>query len=222
MMIPERIQALRSVSIGLRQGLTSVTHNATRSASLRTCGRSSNVSLKCSIDGYGPVNEYIRRPSRWHALDRNLRTLDANFRAWNLRQVSTNTTVQIYNVLDLDKLYAYLRSGFEHILPAPSLSPLSWPAYQSVQNLPPNIKKLARERLVNEKTREEYRNRDDLTWVLSSIDTLLAYMDRPVAKKHWKDFRTFTTRSDREFGDSFERAAPEMTALLAQTGLWNA
>jgi hypothetical protein len=40
--------------------------------------------------------------------------------------------VQVYNVLDLDKLYAYLRSGFEHVLPAPVLNPLSRPAYLSV------------------------------------------------------------------------------------------
>jgi hypothetical protein len=71
--------------------------------------------------------------------------------------------VQVYNVLDLDKLYAYLRSGFEHVLPAPVLNPLSWPAYLSVQNLPPSVKTLTRERLSKENTREEYRRRDDTT-----------------------------------------------------------
>ena len=226
MMIPEMIQALQiCIDSGFAKGINlSYTTNVTvlPRAVADLWPQFKSVFLTCSIDGYGPVNEYIRRPSRWRVLDRNLRTLDANFREWNLGQLFTNTTVQVYNVLDLDKLYAYLRSGFEHILPAPLLTPLSWPDYLSVQNLPPKIKEVTRERLLNEKTREEYRNRQDVAWLLSSIDTLLAYMDRPPVKNHWKDFRSFTTRSDREFGDSFERAAPEMTALLAQAGLWNA
>jgi MoaA/NifB/PqqE/SkfB family radical SAM enzyme len=226
MMIPEMIQALRiCTDSGFANRINlSYTTNITLLPRAVTdlWPQFKSVSLICSIDGYGPVNEYIRRPSRWHIVDRNLRTLDAHFSEWNIRQVFTNATVQVYNVLDLDKLYAYLRSGFQHILPAPMLTPLSWPAYFSVQNLPSDIKKLARERLLNETARQEYRNRQDLDWLLSSINTLLAYMDPPAVKNHWKDFRSFTTRSDREFDDSFEHAAPEMAALLAQAGLWSA
>ncbi len=225
MMVPEMIQALRicidsgfakEIALGYTTNLTLLPRSVTE-----LWPRFKSVSLNCSIDGYGAVNGYIRRPSRWEAVNRNLRMVDAHFTEWNLRQVSTNTTVQIYNVLGLDKLYAYFRSEFDHVLPAPFLSPLSWPPYLSVQNLPPDIKRIARERLLQEKTRAEYREREDLAWLMNSIDTLLAYMDGVSGRDHWHDFRWFTESSDREFGDSFECAEPEMAGLLASAGLWN-
>lgn len=224
MMIPEMIDALRiCVDSGCAGGIdltyhTNITLLPKEVAELWPQFKS--VSLRCSIDGYGPLNEYIRRPSKWHDVDRNLRTLDAHFHDWNLRKVSINTTVQVYNVLDLDKLYAYLRSGFEHVLPAPDLSLLSWPPYLSVENLPPRIKTLAREKLLKEKTRDEYRRCDDIAWLLTSIDTLVDHMDSAEPADHWKDFLSFTVSSEHEFGDSFTRAAPEMAALLRGSGLW--
>jgi hypothetical protein len=225
MMIPEMIRALQiCVDAGFAGGIdlsynTNITLLPKGVAELWP--RFKSVSLSCSIDGHGPLNEYIRRPSKWRDIDRHLRALDAHFHEWKLRQVSVNTTVQVYNVLDLDKLYAYLRSGFEHVLPAPLLNPLSWPAYLSVQNLPHSVKSSARERLLKEKTREEYRGRADLGWLMSSIDTIVDYLDHPSPADHWKDFLSFTASSDHEFGDSFTQAAPELAALLAESGYWN-
>jgi sulfatase maturation enzyme AslB (radical SAM superfamily) len=224
MMIPEMIDALRiCVDSGFAGGID-LSYNTNITLLPKDIGelwpRFKSVSLSCSIDGYGSLNEYIRRPSRWRDIDRHLHTLDAHFHDWKLRQVSIHTTVQVYNVLDLDKLYAYLRSGFEHVLPAPVLNPLSSPAYLSIQNLPPDVKILARERLVKEKTREEYRRRKNTAWLLNSIDTVVAYMDGANPTDHWKDFFSFTASSDREFGDSFTCAAPELAALLAESGLW--
>jgi hypothetical protein len=46
-------------------------------------------------------------------------------------------------------------------------------------------------------------------------------MDGANLKEHWKDFLSFTASSDREFGDSFRSAGPELAALLAESGLWN-
>jgi hypothetical protein len=225
MMVPQMIQALRlCADSGYAKGIAlSYTTNMTLLPKevAELWPQFKSVSLNCSIDGYGALNEYIRRPSRWRDVDRHLRMVDVHFREWNLREVAVYPTVQVFNILGLGDLYAYLRSGFEHVLPAPCLSPLSWPPYLSVHILPAPIKSLARERLLEEKTREEYRNRDDLRWLLSSIDTILQHMDRVDGKDPWKDFFSFTTNSDREFGDSFERAAPETAALLAQAGLWN-
>jgi hypothetical protein len=56
---------------------------------------------------------------------------------------------------------------------------------------------------------------------MSSIDTVVDYMDGANLTDHWKDFLSFTASSDREFGDAFTRAAPELAALLAESGLWN-
>jgi MoaA/NifB/PqqE/SkfB family radical SAM enzyme len=172
------------------------------------------VSVSCSVDGYGPLNDYIRRPSRWADIDRNLRELDCHVRDWNLSEVHVATTVQIYNALDLDRLYAYLRSGFEHIRPLPALSALSWPSYLSVQALPRAVKELVRLKLQAERARPEYRTRPEIAWLLRTIDAVIAFMDARDLNGQRDDFAHFTARSDEEFGDSFRRAAPELAALL--------
>jgi hypothetical protein len=165
------------------------------------------------VDGYGPLNEYIRRPSRWTDVDRNLRTLDRHFTEWNLSEVHIGTTVQIYNVLDLDQLYRYLRSGFEHVRPLPALSVLSWPSYLSVQTLPAAAKAQARRRLLLERSREEYQGRAELSWLLGTIDPVIAFMGSDLPGQS-DDFAHFTRESEREFGDSLARAAPSLAAAL--------
>jgi MoaA/NifB/PqqE/SkfB family radical SAM enzyme len=173
------------------------------------------VSVASSVDGYGRLNDYIRRPSRWRDVDRHLHTLDRDFAALNLAEVRLTTTTQILNVLDLGELYAYLRSEFAHVLPLPELNILTWPAYLSVQSLPAPLKPLARERLLRERARPEYAT-TGLQWLLDSIDSLLAYMDA-ADTVHLQDFVTFTVNADREFGDSLEEAAPELARFLS----WN-
>jgi hypothetical protein len=217
MMIPEMIHVLRlCVESGFASAIdlsynTNITLLPESVADLWP--RFKSVSLSCSVDGYGPLNEYIRRPSQWHDVDRHLRTLDRHFLDWNLRQVYLTTTVQVYNVLDLHKLYAYLRSSFEHVLPAPLLNPLSWPPYLSVQTLPPSVKALACERL--QQARAEYLPNAGIDWILTSIDTIVDHMNGADLSDHWQDFLAFTTNSDREFHDSFETAAPELSRLVA-------
>ena len=92
MMIPQMIHALRiCVDSGFAGGIdlsynTNITLLPQGVAELWPQFKS--VSLSCSIDGYGSLNEYIRRPSRWRDVDRHLHTLDAHFHDWNLLQVS--------------------------------------------------------------------------------------------------------------------------------------
>jgi hypothetical protein len=122
--------------------------------------------------------------------------------------------VQVYNVLDLDHLYRYLRDDFAHVLPLPSLSPLTWPSYLSVQTLPRRVKDRAREKLRVEQSRPAYARRPDLAWVLRTIDELIDHMDGADLAGHADDFTGFTERSEREFGDSLRTAAPELADLL--------
>lgn len=218
MMVPQMIDALRMcVEAGVSERIDlSYTTNITLLPDevQDLWPRFKSVSLNCSVDGYGAMNEYIRRPSKWRDVDRHLRTLDRHFHEWNLREVSITTTVQVYNVLDLDALYAYLRSGFEHVHPLPLLNPLSWPAYLSVQTLPRAVKERARDKLLVERTRPEYTSRPDLGWVLRTIDVLLAHM-APDLSGQERDFAHFTSESEQAFGDSLERIAPELAGLLS-------
>ena len=60
------------------------------------------VTLDCSIDGVGKVQEYIRNPSDWETIDRNMnRILELNS---NTILLNISTVVQVYNSFDLGNL----------------------------------------------------------------------------------------------------------------------
>jgi sulfatase maturation enzyme AslB (radical SAM superfamily) len=174
-----------------------------------------SVTLACSIDGYGRLNEYIRRPSVWGQIDANLRTVDENFDKWKIRTAYVSTTVQSYNALHLGDLHAYLRTGFRRVLPLPNLVPLYMPAYLSIQTLPGEAKAIARERLMRERNRPEYTRKSSLRWALDNIDATLRYMDDADQTNQIGNFLTFTRKSDAKFNDDFATTAPDLARILS-------
>ena len=69
-----------------------------------------NISFTLSLDGFDETNRYIRWPSDWPTIEKNivkLKKLTSN--------ISVNTTVSIYNIARLNELVAFL----EHALPDP-------------------------------------------------------------------------------------------------------
>lgn len=174
-----------------------------------------SVSLVCSVDGFGLVNDYIRRPSKWLDIDRNLRLLDRHAEEWKLRPVIVSATLQIYNVLQMSDLVDYLSTNFTRIAPVPQLVPLYEPRYLSIQILPLEIKTVARERLTEARSKAEALGRPDMASLISTFDATIAYMDQAKAsRRDLIDFRFFSEKSDREFGDSWRQACPELAQLL--------
>ena len=174
-----------------------------------------SVSLLCSVDGYGRLNDYIRRPSRWSDIDRNLRTVDLNFAEWKIRWATVSATIQTYNVLTINQLFLYLRSaGFSRITRLPQLVPLFYPPYLSIQVLPPAVKALARERLMAEIDRAETWNEPNLGGLIGSARSTLAFMDAADGSAELSDFLHSAKQSDRVFGDSWRGPAPNMAGII--------
>jgi hypothetical protein len=173
------------------------------------------VTLLCSVDGYGRMNDYIRRPSHWSDIDRNLRALDRHFDEWKIRWATVSTTVQIYNVLTIHELFAYMRTaGFARVTPIPQVVPLFDPRYLSIQGLPAQAKIIARERLRMEIQRAEAWNLPGLAGLIGSVNTTIAFMDAADTSAHLPDFLSFCTATDGVFGDSWRAAAPDLAAHL--------
>jgi sulfatase maturation enzyme AslB (radical SAM superfamily) len=62
-----------------------------------------NISFTLSLDGYGPVNRYIRWPSDWDTIVTNIEKLKAI-----TSNISVNVTVSIYNITRLHDLVCFL------------------------------------------------------------------------------------------------------------------
>jgi sulfatase maturation enzyme AslB (radical SAM superfamily) len=174
-----------------------------------------SVSVLCSVDGFGRTTEYIRRPSKWSDIDRNLRTLDRNFEQWKIKWATVSCTTQITNILNLHELFEYLRSaGFRHISTVPQLIPLYHPKYFSIQCLPPAAKDTARERLETEIQRAEAMNVPGFAGHIGSIRSVLSFMDAADATSELPDFLSFSEASDKVFGDNWREAAPELAEYI--------
>lgn len=176
------------------------------------------VSILASVDGFGPLNDYIRRPSHWKDIDRNFHLLDENFEKWRLRSVIAAVTVQIYNILQLGELYDYLGSSFQRISPVPLLTALYDPAYLSIQNLPAAVKELVRERLLWQRDKLKPRLDGPCHTQVLSIDSILAYLDEASPKGQLPHFLYFSEMSDRQFGQSWRESCPELARHLKRPG----
>src|SRR5690606_17734570 len=90
------------------------------------------VRVNASVDAVGPLNEYIRYPSKWPKVLQNLKVLD-NLATKNPHiHVSIHTTVQMYNVLYLTDILEYFSSTFKSIRPLPFANILDHPEYLNI------------------------------------------------------------------------------------------
>ncbi len=101
------------------------------------------VDLFISMDGVGPVNELIRRPLKWDEFRRNLDVVEERHAEFNIRHASIHATAQVYNVMRLPELCAYVR-GFEFIDPYPHIETVVHPEVFDPRVLPADLKQKAR------------------------------------------------------------------------------
>ena len=104
--------------------------------------------MNVSIDGFDKVNSYIRYPSKWENLKKNLKSIDKNPKAYNISLPKIHTVVQMYNVMNLTDLFEFLKK-FKFIVPYPSFDFLVDHDHMKVHVLPKELKKIASDRLLN-------------------------------------------------------------------------
>ena len=67
------------------------------------------VTFNCSIEAYGPLNDYIRYPSKWENLEKNIYLLDEISSVNKHIEIYIHTTLQAYNLTRIPELLSYLR-----------------------------------------------------------------------------------------------------------------
>lgn len=171
------------------------------------------VRLLCSIDGFDKVNEYIRYPSKWEKIDKNLTFLDENFNKYKIEEILLSCTVQIYNVLSLESLYDYLKK-FKNIVPALNLVNLHVPFYLKTTLLPPEAKALASQRL--KKIADDLRGRlpEKYSYLEQNISQVTNFMNNVDHSDQLKIFKTVNANIDRVKQTRLKDHVPELEFLL--------
>ena len=173
-----------------------------------------SVNLICSIDAYGPLNDYIRYPAKWDRLERNLDIIEQQHESLNLGWVTLSATVQIYNIFHLHELIDYCHRHFKFIRRMPGLIHLAIPDYFNIQHLPDDLKKLAESRL------REFREKlvdEGISDDLQQIDNILNHLVMGDYSPYlMSEFKRVTSIFDQLRGESITELVPELRPLMAE------
>lgn len=101
------------------------------------------VDLFISMDGVGEVNEFIRHPLKWDVFRENLSLVEERHEEFNIRYASIHATAQVYNVMRLPELCAFVRN-LDFIDPYPHIETVVHPEVFDPRVLPCDLKEEVR------------------------------------------------------------------------------
>lgn len=173
------------------------------------------VLINASIDGLGPVNDYIRFLSRWETIDKNFRRLVGL--ADNVK-IGITPVVQVYNILNIVDLLRYVESVS---LEANSDINVDFlyatdPPYINPQILPYGVKAEAVRRL--EAYKRDSKTYHIQSYLKNSVDSCINMLNEsPQADLgQLTDFAEYTRLLDKHRKQSFAGVFPELSELLAR------
>jgi MoaA/NifB/PqqE/SkfB family radical SAM enzyme len=147
------------------------------------------VQLNASIDAHGALNRYIRYPTGWSSVEKNI----DKFLSMPNVQVQIHCTVQMYNILNLKELFDWIKAKTDL---TPYLNILNHPICLNIQTLPLELKKLVEERLV-----------DYLDW--PKVKETIAYMNSADTSGHLTEFFDYTAAIDKSRNENLLDHIPE-------------
>jgi MoaA/NifB/PqqE/SkfB family radical SAM enzyme len=170
------------------------------------------ISILASVDGHGEVNEYIRYPSKWSVVNKNLLYLDEHARELNIGEIILSCTVQIYNALYIKDLFDYLEK-FQNILPVLNLSNLYFPEYLSAQALPAKAKEIASERLQAVLRDREERNVAH-SYLVDNIKQTISFINEKDRTDLLEKFKKMNSNFDKKKNVKLASVLPELNTYL--------
>ena len=172
------------------------------------------VHMSLSIDGTGPVYDYIRYPGKWIDIERHLQRLSL----FPKLSFCITATIQNYNVLSIIDLFKYAES-----LNIPcNLNPLHSPIYLNIGVMPKKARLLAAKRLKEYVDRSPMiRNNPGMAATINNVLLELEQVSEKLYRQNLREFMTFTNDLDKSRNQSFKASLPELYHYITEYGiLW--
>ena len=173
------------------------------------------VRVGASVDGMGKVVEYQRHPAKWPIILRNLQTvdsLDKNVQAW---LACTVTTLNVFHIPEFIK-WKIMESNFKKInsskkLPVLTIHVAHSPASSCIKILPPEMKKLVREKydafkdwVISEKLDSNIE-----AAAIQIINNIVQFMMSEDRSEKWNWFIEYTKQLDKLRDQTIVDIVPE-------------
>lgn len=173
------------------------------------------VLINASIDGLGPINDYIRFLSRWETVDKNFRRLVGL--ADNVK-IGITPVVQVYNILNIVDLLRYVESV---ALEAKSDINVDFlyatdPPYINPQILPYSVKSEAVRRL--EAYKRDSKTYHTQSYLKNSVDSCINMLNESPDSdvEQLTDFAEYTRLLDKHRKQNFAGIFSELSELLSR------
>ena len=167
-----------------------------------------SVAVNVSIDGIGTSYEYVRGNASWAELINNIKQIQT---IPNISRIVGAVTVQVSNVLVLDKIIEYFLNDLGIVFHSHRVE---FPRELSAQVLPRPLLDLAVERLENIKSQvpnfkfvKQYPQL--LKYTLDQIQDNINYLNARDQSHRWNDCVEFNRRLDSTRAQSFITVTPE-------------
>ena len=167
-----------------------------------------SVAVNVSIDGLNESYEYIRGNADWEQLITNIKEIQ---HITNISRIVGAVTVQVSNVLILDKMIEYFLDDLGIIFHSHRVE---YPKVLSAQCLPNELKDIAIERLQNVSLRvHEFKlvkkQPELLQYTLNQIQDNINYLKARDQSDKWTDTISFNKKLDVSRNQSFVDITPE-------------
>ena len=173
------------------------------------------VRVGASVDGMGKVVEYQRHPAKWPIILRNLQTvdsLDKNVQAW---LACTVTTLNVFHIPEFIK-WKIMESNFKKInsskkLPVLTIHVAHSPASSCIKILPPEMKKLVREKYdaFKDWVISEKLDPDIEAAAIQIINNIVQFMMSEDRSEKWNWFIEYTKQLDKLRDQTIVDIVPE-------------
>lgn len=176
------------------------------------------VRIYASIDAFGKLNDYIRHPSNWETIRKNLNDLEENYDKYRMGHVMVACTAQVYNITQVHHLFKYLGDSFERVMPIPQLFNLYHPFHYRTQILPPQLKALAKKNLLEAKSFAEKLMQDrpamrKFLCYLNSVDEAIHFMEMEDRQNLLPEFLRAALSKDKFRKENLFSLLPEFELL---------
>lgn len=188
------------------------------------------VNIGASIDGVGDINHYMRYPSNFDQIYKNLIKLsqaDGNFKVW------IAATINVFNVLHFPEFMEWAllnkipRVNDDDYKPVITPHPLHGPKFYNIRMLPKFAKDAVKEKyesykpklleIIDNSNFAEERKISSKKSVVSLLDQYVDYMYAKDFSSELPRFWKATRRLDEIRGHSIEEYIPELYDLLKHT-----
>ena len=182
---------------------------------LNTFDNFAHVNINCSIDGIKDIQEYIRYPSKWNIIEKNIiKMLKLKNENKNIK-VNVNYTIQVYNILYLTQFLKWvdsLRSKYGKINVGFELC--TYPHFLDIAILPQKVRKFSLQSLENYQSNNNKQN-TYITRYLYSIKNILRNIKKNDSLFQLERFFEYTFLLDKKRGNNFKKSLPELYELLS-------